>query len=343
MAALAAAAVALNVLACQHARAMTQWADHGSRTPSPEDLGWARRAQVLLTGVRLPRPVHSMTPGDEGLTFQVHRFPGSQDAMLEAWHIPGDSGRPRILFLLFHGYGAAKDTLLPVARALHELGHDVLMVDFHGSGGSSGTDTTLGVREALDVQASAGWSRARWPERPIVLYGQSMGGAAVLRAIARHGADADGLVAEATFDRLLTTVKHRFHAMGLPATPFAHLLVFWGGLTSGTDGFDLNPVEDAEAIHHPTLVLHGGRDLRVRRREAEAVHQRLRGWKRYAEFGQAGHGLVLLSDRARWESEIRLLSERVLAERGAPASAAQGITPQAMRAPPPPSFSGASE
>ncbi|MGH9867253.1 MAG: alpha/beta hydrolase [Candidatus Polarisedimenticolia bacterium] len=301
------AVLALNTVACLHARAMTHWSSGGARTARPEDLGWTQRAGVLLTGVSLPRPTDTGTPDALGLPFEAQRFVNAQGETLEAWHIPSDS---HVLFLLFHGYGASKGSLLPVARALHELGHPALLVDFHGSGGSSGRDTTLGVREALDVAAAVDFGRRLKPDSAIVLYGQSMGGAAVLRSVARHGTSADALVLEATFDRLLTTVKNRFQAMNLPSTPFAHLIVFWGGLSSGIDGFDVNPVEDADKVTCPTLVLHGARDLRVSREEAESVYTRLRGWKRFSEFDHAGHGLVVLSDRPRWEAEIRLLASQ---------------------------------
>ena len=70
----------------------------------------------------------------------------------------------------------------------------------------------------------------------LVLFGKSMGAAAILRAVGVPRVKADRLVLENPFDRLVTTAGHRFGAMGLPAFPAANLLVFWGGVQLGLDG-----------------------------------------------------------------------------------------------------------
>src|SRR5581483_2053857 len=57
----------------------------------------------------------------------------------------------RPLIALFHGYGASKSSLLSAAEALHHLGYGTLLVDFYGSGGSSGSGTASGVKAADDV------------------------------------------------------------------------------------------------------------------------------------------------------------------------------------------------
>src|SRR5207237_2938162 len=127
------------------------------------------------------------------------------------------------------------ESLLTPAAAFHEMGYAVLLVDFRGTGGSSGQETTLGVREAADVARAVDYTQHTWPARPLVLYGVSMGAAAIMRAVATEGVHPAALILESPFDRLLDTVANRFHAMGLPAFPAAGLLVFWGSLQQGYD------------------------------------------------------------------------------------------------------------
>lgn len=43
-----------------------------------------------------------------------------------------------------------KASMLPAAKAFHDLGYKVVLVDFRGSGGSTGEGTTVGYREAED-------------------------------------------------------------------------------------------------------------------------------------------------------------------------------------------------
>lgn len=311
--ALALAFAALNGVAYFHARAMVSWAPSAEATPRPELLGPVQRAGVLLTGVSIPRPVNRGTPAAIGLPFETHVFENGLGDELEAWYMPRKDARA--LTLVFHGYASSKQYMLGVAQGLVKLGSSVLLVDFYGSGGSSGTGTTLGVREAHDVRAALDYCRARWPEAPLVLYGQSMGGAAVLRAVAKLGAEPDGIAVESTFDRLLTTVASRFRRMGLPGAPFAHLLVFWGGIHIGADGFAHDPVDYAASVRCPALVLHAEADPNISIEQARSILVRLGGWKRYSEYPAVGHVDLRSADPRRWQDDLEALLAEVAGPR----------------------------
>ena len=129
------------------------------------------------------------------------------------------------------------------ARAFLDMGCSVLLVDFRGSGDSSESYTTVGYYEAEDVAAAVDYARKQLPHSKTILYGGSMGAAAVLRAVASCDVQPDAIIAEAIFDKMLNTVRHRFEAMGVPSFPSAQLLVFWGGRQAGFNGFAHNPVD----------------------------------------------------------------------------------------------------
>lgn len=299
----------MNALAFMHVKAMTKFTEAGSRTQGPEDLSGFAKFKVLLTGVTLPRPENARTPGDMGLSFQTHHYPNPRRETLEAWHIP--AADDEILILLFHGYGASKASLLPMAQQLNALGWGTFLVDFFGSGGSTGDRTTIGFLESEDVTASFKYAQKHWPNALIVLYGQSMGGAATLRSIAVDGISPDAVVLEATYDTMLSTVQNRFAAMRIPSTPLAHLLVFWGGWQAGFNAFEHNPADYAKFVNSPTLVFHGKHDLRVTRDQAQAVYNRLGGWKRFSEYPLAGHEAVMKTDLKRWREDIKELIDKV--------------------------------
>jgi len=184
-------------------------------------------------------------------------------------------------------------------------------VDFRGSGGSSGDDTTLGVREAADVALSVAYARRIWPEQPLVLYGISMGSAAVLRAIAAAGVRPDAVILESPFDRLLATTRNRFRAMGLPAFPSAELLLFWGGVQQGFDGFAHNPVDYAAGVDCPALLLHGERDPRVTVEQAGMVFERLPGPKERVLFPGAGHEMLIAAAPELWYQSVARFLEQL--------------------------------
>lgn len=302
-ASLCAAFLALNLVAFLHAGAMTRFESSGARTLPPENLSPLQKAATLITGVTIPRPDSGGTPAQLGLPFETRTFAGSRGRRLEAWYLPA-AAAPQPLVLLFHGYAAGKADLLPTAARLYRLGCSVLLVDFYGSGGSTGSGTTIGYREGEDAAAAFRYAREQWPGRPIVLYGLSMGGAAVLRAVAVEGASPAALVVESTFDTLLNTVRSRFRAMGLPPSPLAGLLVFWGGLRGGFNAFAHNPADYAALAHCPALVLHGADDQRVLPHEARRIYDALAGPKRLSEYPGAGHQPLSGADENRWREDM---------------------------------------
>lgn len=302
---LVAAFIAINGVAWLHARAMSRFVRAGERTASPEKLGALAKARVLLTGVTLPRPENRRTPKDVGLAYQTVRFPGAKGIQLEAWFVPTSPPTTNGIVQLFHGYGASKESLLPQAVELHALGWDTLLVDFHGSGGSAGGTTSAGWHEAADVAAAFAEAARLAPGRPRALYGVSMGAAACLRAIHAHGVKPDALILECPFDRMLTTVQRRFHAMRLPSFPFAELLVFWGGQQGGFNAFAHNPVDYAPSVRCPTLVMHGARDPRVSVREVERIYEQLAGRKALVVFQELGHQSYVEAKPGPWRASVQ--------------------------------------
>lgn len=293
--------VGVNAVAYLQARAMTRFADSGSRTRPPEELNVLGTARTVLTGVNVPRPRNGATPARLGLQFETHRITTTRGDVLDAWHIPVPSAAT--LVLVFHGYASSKSALIPIASALHELGHAALLVDFHGSGESSGDGTSLGYLEADDVAAAADYAKRAWPSQTLVFYGFSMGGAAVLRAIDAAGARPERIIVEATFDTLLNTAKSRFRAMGLPPTPFAELLLFWGGVQWEFDPFTLNPIDYARSVRCPALILHGERDARVPPSQAQALQRAMPG-ARLVLFPGARHALLARQQPEQWKTEV---------------------------------------
>lgn len=279
--------IGLNVLAYRHAYAMMHFTSGSRRTQAPEVLTWEEKVGILLSGVSIPRPKTAASLADLSPVAQSLQFECGNRIKLGAWYsaAPGESP----LVLLFHGYTGEKSGTVPEARLFLEMGLSVLLVDFRGSGESSEDYTTVGYAEAEDVAAAVRYARAKLPHRQIILYGQSMGAAAILRAIHSGGVQPDAIIVEAVFDNMVNTVRNRFRLMRVPSFPGAELLVFWGGLQAGFNGFSHNPVDYARAVKCPTLFLHGGADPRARVEEALRVFEVVTARKRFQEFPGIGH------------------------------------------------------
>ncbi len=309
----------LNLLAFRHAWAMTHYATANRRARKIESgrersgpLSLFEKVRLTVNGVVVERPAEEMRPDEMDLPYEVHVYQGG-GGRLAAWHIPHEHAAG--LVVLFHGYAAGKARLLPEARAFHDLGYACFLVDFRGSGGSDGDRTSIGYHEADDVMRSVAYTRECWPGEPLILFGQSMGAAAVLRALSQHALEVDAVVLECPFDRLLSTVEARFASTGLPSFPAAHLLVFWGGLQHGYNGFDHNPVEYARRVTCPVLLLHGRGDQRVSCGQIESIYRHLAGEKRLHIFDGVGHESYAACRSEEWKEYVgRFLHRRVLVE-----------------------------
>ncbi|MEO8287705.1 MAG: alpha/beta hydrolase [Chloroflexota bacterium] len=295
--------LALNCVAWMQAWAMTHYAPAGVRTPKPEEMSFGEKIGAVLTGVTVPRPQNEHTPSDVGLLYETNTIPaGNEGETIEGWYVPGEVASA--IVLMFTGYGESKESLLTEAAALHGLGYDLLLVDFRGAGGSTGATTTLGVREADDVAIATDYAQSEWPNRKIVLYGISMGAAAILRAMAVGGVQPDAVIIESPFDRLLSTVGNRFNAMGLPSFPASELLVFWGSVQLGFNGFSNNPADYARSVQCPALILHGEQDPRVTVEQSNTIYNALGGYKEHVEFAGAGHESLVATAPDLWEEKV---------------------------------------
>ncbi len=294
---------ALNLLACRHAYIMMHYTRGGQRTDKPEKLSRMQRLGVLLWGVNIPRPRSHLTVEALGAGATARVIPGEGGIKLGAWYCSAGSNAP--LVILFHGYTSEKSGTLPEAKAFLEMGCSVLLVDFRGSGDSSESYTTIGYDEGDDVAAAVRYARQNLPSAKIILYGQSMGGAAILRAVSDCGVKPDAIVIEAVFDTLLHTVRHRFEAMHTPSFPNAELLVFWGGAEMGFNGFKHNPVAYAAKVTCPALFFHGSADPRAHVEEARSVYEAVAGPKEFKAFANLGHASGVTRFPDEWKKTAR--------------------------------------
>lgn len=284
--------VGLNVLSYLGAYALTHY-------QQPGQWSWGR-----------PKPASTRQPTDIGLTYTTHRIPTLPSEWIETWVIP--AAQPQGTVLLFHGnHGTKGNQLLAPAQRFHQLHYNTMLVDFRGAGGSSGSTTSLGFWEAEDVELVIQQAQQLSLTPPLVLYGVSMGSAAVLRAIAHHNVQPDAIILELPFTRLTNAIENRLSAFHLPTFPFTELLVFWGGIQQGFNGFTHNPSTYAQQVTCPSLILQGQQDRWITLSELKVFQQQFRGPTQQVLFPTAGHQLLITVDSERWQHKIsQFLADR---------------------------------
>lgn len=314
--------VALNAVFYLEARAMTHYAPVDARGTRMSELkGW-KWVRTVLAGPTVRRQINHKTPADLGLAFEVRRFPGAHGIELEAWRVPGRRDKAPAV-LMFPGYGASKDTLLPAAKEFATMGCELWLVDPHGIGGSAGNETSIGYHEAEDVAAAFRQAREVSTGRPVVLYGPSMGAVAILGAVHRGLVQPDALVLECPFDRFTNVIGVRVVRLGLPRFPFAEGVAFWAGVQQGFNPFTHNPAEYARSVRCPVLLLQGERDETVGLRYVREVSRSLAPGS--CEFiPDGGHSFLVEYSADVWRRSVRGFVGKtfpVLARTGRPAKA----------------------
>lgn len=288
--------ILMNVVAFMHAWRFTHFSSaNGSRVTSGS-LSFGQKLKYALTGVPNPRPQTGDIPRSSYKDVVI-----DSTYHTSAWFIPADSSKGTIVLL--HGYGGEKSSMLDKASILKTLGWNCLLIDFRGGGASPGTKTSIGYYEAEQVAAAVKWL-ADQKQGPVWLFGTSMGAAAALRAIAHESVSVSGLVLECPFATLYGTTAARFRMQGVPAFPMAGLIVFWGGVQQGFNGFAHNPVDYAREIKIPTLLMWGEKDPKVSANETAAIFDNLKGPKLRINFPNAGHENYLLKYKNEWTDAI---------------------------------------
>lgn len=253
-------------------------------------------------GLGIPRPQNSTSPADFNLKYTTHKIPINDNEWLDSWLISVPNSQGTVI--LFHGKDSNKSSLLDAAKIFNSLNYNTFLVDFRGVGKSSGNTTTIGVTEAQDVVAAVNYLNKLNLQKPLILYGISMGSAAILRAIAKYHIQPDAIILELPFSSLLDAIKIRIENANLPPSPLAQLVVFWTGVQHGFNGFAHSPIEYAKAVNCPTLILVGASDRTVEISEIEKLYQNLDVPKNMVIFPEAGHEVIARSYSKLWEKAV---------------------------------------
>ena len=238
-----------------------------------------------------PGPVPVSTPADVGLAFDDLRLATKDGESIHAWRVR--AADPRGAVVLCHGNAGNIEGRLDPARAFVAMGFDVLLFDYRGYGGSSGTPSEEGLyldaEAAHDALVAAGFA----PNR-IVAYGESLGGAVAIELARRRPVGV--LVVEDTFTSMADMASNVY-----PWLPVRWLL---------RDRFA--SIEKVSALTVPFLVIHSPADDLVPFTQGESLFNAAHGTKQLLKTtgGHNGGGFVL---KAEWHEQVRAFLHAAIA------------------------------
>lgn len=233
------------------------------RTPAVR-YGWAYEAINYdpLDDARLAAAYGDMTTCADQGDLAGDEVLAADGSHVDAWYVPAASGvgpaGPTVI--LVHGGKANKSEVLKYAPPFHAA-FNVVALDLRNSGRSSPADTTVGLREQLDVEAIVDWlARTKGP-RWIGVVGNSMGAASALAAAAGDPR-IEALVLDSMHARAATMVGRILEAdAGHPPQPGGWAIVVAASLRIGADVTAVDPVTTIARLgSRPVLLIHGTAD-----------------------------------------------------------------------------------
>ena len=288
----------MNIVAYMHAYKFTHFDPTiTSKTKDAKQLSAIQKIKTIILGVNNPRPENKVKTERP---FETIKLKSNKE--IECWLIKADSAKGTVI--LFHGFGGEKSSMLDKANIFLDLGYSTLLVDFMGSGGSEGNQTTIGFNEAEEVRTTFEYL-SNQGEKNILLFGTSMGAVAIMKAIDDYHLSPSAIILECPFGTMLKTVEARFKTMNAPTFPMANLLVFWGGFQNGFNAFHHNPEAYAKNIDCPVLLLYGEKDDKVSLKEIDIIFSNLKSKnKELKTYPLAGHENYLIRYREKWIADI---------------------------------------
>jgi len=254
----------------------------------------------IFTG---PRQVRTFISEIPTFPYDTITLMTAKGIKIDTWYSKPDSAAKGTV-ILFHGILSNKGMLLAEANEFRYIGYNILMVDFRAHGNSSGTITSLGVKETEEVKLAYDYIKTLG-EKNIFLYGSSMGAVVITKAIGDYNLKPSGILLEMPFASLQSHLKARARTLGFPSQPFAFLVTFWIGIESGFNGFSHKTSWYAKKVECPVLMQWGERDNYVQKSETDLVFSSIASpHKKLVSYEQAGHQSLLQSDLLKWRMEV---------------------------------------
>lgn len=184
-------------------------------------------------------------------------FQSNDGVRLHGWYFKSPSRQPaRCVILQFHGNAQNLSTHFFSLYSAPQKGYDYFIFDYHGYGQSEGTPSPEAT--VADGHAALRWLKARHPDRPIVVFGQSLGGAVALRTVLdlKNEIPVKLVVVDSTFSSYRSVARsvlaHNWFTW--PLQPLGWLLMS-DAQAPAKDLHKLSPT--------PLIVIHGDRDPTV--------------------------------------------------------------------------------
>lgn len=205
--------------------------------------------------------------------------------------------------IIMHGYGGVGEMMNYAAKKFYENGYNVVVPDCRGHGKSQGDYIGMGWSDRIDVIAWAEKIINGNKNAKIILYGVSMGGAAVLMASGEKLPENIKCIIE---DCAYTSVKdifsyHLKNVFNIPSFPVINIVSCICKLRTGYSFKKASAIESIKRCTIPILFFHGGKDKLVPTSMVCKLYSKAKCPKDMYIVKQAGHGVsAMVEENIYW-------------------------------------------
>ncbi|WP_175639214.1 alpha/beta hydrolase [Metabacillus schmidteae] len=194
--------------------------------------------------------------------------------------------------IVVHGYNSKAKSMTRYVRNFYEKGCNVLTPDLRGHGESEGDYIGMGWHDRKDMLLWIDQIIEKDPEAEIMLFGVSMGGAAVMMTSGEDLPDNVKVIVEdcgysSVSDVFVYQLKDLF---GLPEFPVMNAANTITKLRAGYDLYEASAVEQVAKSDTPMLFIHGDADTFVPFEMLDEVYNAADVEKEKLIIPEANHG-----------------------------------------------------
>lgn len=213
---------------------------------------------------------------------EEHRFAAPSGEELAGWYFKSVQSPPKGVLVFFHGNGQNLSSHFQLMYWILNHGYDFFIFDYPGYGISEGSPTPRNTVES--GMAAMRWTAKHTPGVPMIVYGQSLGGAVAMRTLMELKGEIPicQLVLDSTFQSYSQAARNVLAQSYFTwlLQPLTYLLI--------NDSWSPKGRLD-ELKGYPAAVVHSEKDPIVRFERGREVYEALPGPKVFWTLHEPGH------------------------------------------------------
>lgn len=214
-----------------------------------------------------PQTVWISTPADAAINYQDVWLKANDGTGIHAWWMPaqGTEADTNVMLLYLHGNAENISSHSHSIYWLPKNGVSVLALDYRGFGASEGKALMPDVLQ--DIEAAAAWMKQQYPDKELIILGQSIGSALAINFAAQAASEYDikALVLDAPFTGFPAVARSAMSSniIGWIIWPFTVLV---------PNRWD--PIKKVADINLPVLIMHSPKDKVVPYKQGKKLYKR---------------------------------------------------------------------